>query len=80
MSILFAFSINTGLEWILLPPPTELTKKLGVYTKGRFIGDPTADSETEITANERDEIEEGEQWVKEFSFCVQAFVHSVSPC
>ncbi|CAG7817052.1 unnamed protein product [Allacma fusca] len=56
------WNINHGLQWILLPPPTQLTWELALASKGRFIGDPTADSETEIIPNDGDEIEEGDQW------------------
>ena len=58
----YFYSINHGLQWILLPPPTPLTMELALASKGRFVGDPTADSETEIIPNDGDEIEEGEQW------------------
>ena len=48
---------------MLLPPPKPENIELGLASKGRFVGDPTANSETEIPPGDTDTIDEGELWV-----------------
>jgi hypothetical protein len=60
----YVFSINNGIDWVMLPYPAPVHIELGLACRGHFVGDPTADCETEIAPDNRDEIAEDEEWVR----------------
>ncbi|CAL8111593.1 unnamed protein product [Orchesella dallaii] len=59
----YFYSNNPGMDWVMLPQPADDTMELGLACRGHFVGDPTADSETEICPDNADEINDGEDWV-----------------
>ncbi|CAG7725007.1 unnamed protein product [Allacma fusca] len=66
----YYYSINHSLEWVQLIEPTPLTIDLALASTGRFVGNPIAICETEISANHEDTIdedgdeeEEGSLWI-----------------
>lgn len=76
-----AYSINLGLEWVMLPKLEYDTMELGLACRGHFVGDPTADCETDICPDNSDEINEGEDWAsrKNIQKCKFIFERRYAP-